>query len=147
MEKGKKACGKSGKAGKGAGNHPAQNSTLSPQAFAQEKRALGHDVRCLRLFLVDRLCTVLYADFTDKTLCAENHIDNPVMTAFGNNPSPDWEAFTAFLRERCIPQERAGLREYLEALGLTAYDPWEIILKTDGRMAEDQQWVEIGDGT
>ena len=48
-----------------------------------------------------------------------------------------------FLAERCIPRQRAGLREYLEALGLDEYDPFAIIEKTGGRMAEDQQWLTI----
>ena len=39
--------------------------------------------------------------------------------------------------------ERAGIREYLEALGLVEYDPLEIIKRTQGRMAEDDQWIEV----
>ena len=116
---------------------------LSGAEFATQKRTLGHEVRKLCFFDADRLCTTVYADFTDKTLLAENHISNPVKTAFGNNALPDWEDFQAFLQERCIPKERAGLREYLEALGLAEYDPLEIIQKTGGRMAEDRQWLEI----
>ena len=48
-----------------------------------------------------------------------------------------------FLDERCIPRQRAGLREYLEAKGLDEYDPLAIIQKTKGRMAEDDQWMEV----
>ena len=47
-----------------------------------------------------------------------------------------------FLEERCIPKERDGIREYLEAIGLNEYDPLEIIKKTKGKMAEDDQWIE-----
>lgn len=49
----------------------------------------------------------------------------------------------AFLEERCIPRQREGIREYLDALGLDEYDPWEIVKCTQGRMAEDQQWIEV----
>jgi len=49
----------------------------------------------------------------------------------------------SFMEERCISKGRAGLREYLEAIDLDEYDPWEIVKKTQGRMAEDQQWIEI----
>ena len=49
----------------------------------------------------------------------------------------------AFLEERCIPRQRDGIREYLGVLGLDEYDPWEIIKRTKGRMAEDQQWIEV----
>ena len=61
-------------------------------------------------------------------------------TASGSAPPSD---FQAFLEERCIPRQRAGLREYLEAIGVAEYDPLQIIRKTQGRMAEDQQWLEV----
>lgn len=125
------------------GNQILLTRRLSGQEFAAQKQALGHDLRRLRFYDSDKLCTTIYADFTDQTLAAENHADDPVKTAFGNNPLPDWEDFQDFLQERCIPKERAGLREYLEALGLGGYDPLAIIEKTGGRMAEDQQWIEM----
>ena len=50
------------------------------------------------------------------------------------------------VEDRCIPRQRAGLREYMDAIGVIEYDPFEIIMKTAGRMAEDNQWIEIRDG-
>ena len=117
--------------------------SLSGMEFAVQKRSLGHEVRLMRFYEADKLCTIIYADFTDETLIAENHMDDPVKTAFGNNTLPDWADFQAFLQERCVPRERAGLREYLESLGLAEYNPLKIIQKTSGRMAEDQQWLEM----
>ena len=38
---------------------------------------------------------------------------------------------------------RAGLREYLETIGVDRYDPLEIIRKTQGRMAEDDLWLTV----
>ncbi len=116
---------------------------LSIPEFVSQKRTQVHDLRCLRFYDGDRLCTTIYADFTDETLAVENCVDDPVKTAFGNNSLPVWTDFQAFLQERCIPKERAGLREYLETLGLDEYDPLAIIGKTGGRMAEDQQWIEM----
>ena len=116
---------------------------LSIPEFVAQKSAQRHDLRRLRFYDDDRLCTTIYADFTDETLAVENHVDDPVKTAFGNNSLPVWTDFQAFLRERCVPKERAGLREYLESLGLEGYDPLAIIGKTDGRMAEDNQWLEV----
>ncbi|MEG0756709.1 MAG: Hin recombinase, partial [Oscillospiraceae bacterium] len=75
----------------------------------------------------------------------ENEIADPVKTAFGNNPLPTWADFQAFLEERCVPRHRAGLREYLEAIGVDAYDPLTIVEKTAGRMAEDKQWLTVED--
>ena len=104
-----------------------------------------HEQRTFLYYDGDMLCTRIYADFTDHTVCAENCTDNPVKTAFGKNALPTWDDFTAFLEERCVPRQRAGLREYLEALGLGEYDPLAIVRKTQGRMAEDDQWIEVID--
>ena len=51
--------------------------------------------------------------------------------------------YEVFLAERCVPRARAGLREYLEAIGVSEYDPLAIIRKTAGRMAEDDQWLTV----
>jgi len=101
-----------------------------------------HDIKAYNFYDENTLCSTIHADFTDKTLVVENYIDLPVKTAFGNNMSPTWSEFLSFLEDRCVPRGRAGLREYLETLGLSEYDPLDIIRKTKGRMAEDNQWIE-----
>lgn len=116
---------------------------LCGKEFITQKSALGHDVRILRFFDGDKLCSTIYADFTDEALTVETHIADPVKTAFGNNMLPTWADLQTFLEERCVPHQRAGLREYLEAIGLDEYNPLAIILKTGGRMAEDEQWIEM----
>ncbi|MPN17546.1 hypothetical protein SDC9_164900 [bioreactor metagenome] len=111
--------------------------------FARQKLVIGHDVRAIRYYDEQKLCTLINVDFTDKTLKAENYTDHLIKTAFGKNALPTWSDLEAFLEERCIPRSRAGLREYLETIGVEEYDPVEIIKKTQGRMAEDQQWLEM----
>ena len=113
------------------------------EEFAGRKSAQGHEVRQLRFFDGDTLCTAILADFTDESLSVQNYTDDPVKMAFGNNFLPTWSDFQVFLEDRCVPRQRAGLREYLDAIGVIEYDPFEIILKTAGRMAEDNQWIEI----
>ena len=117
-------------------------STNGPD-FAAQWRSLGHDVRILRFYDGEQLCSSIYADLTKQRIMVENQAVALVKTAFGNNVQPDWADFQDFLSERCIPRQRAGLREYLETLGLDEYDPLAIIEKTGGRMAEDQQWLTI----
>ena len=117
-------------------------STNGPD-FAAQWRSLGHDVRILRFYDGEQLCSSIYADLTKQRIMVENQAVALVKTAFGNNVQPDWADFQDFLSERCIPRQRAGLREYLGALGLEEYDPLAIIEKTGGRMAEDQQWLTI----
>ena len=111
--------------------------------FRKEKLNLDHDVRGIRFLDKTGLCTSICADFTDKTLVVENYTDNIVKTAFGNNECPDWNDFMSFLEERCLPKSRAGIREYLEAIDVSEYAPMEIIKKTAGKMAEDDQWIEM----
>lgn len=97
----------------------------------------------LKFYDRDLLCTTIIADTVKQTVTIQNHTDHIIKTAFGNNCSPTWEDFMLFLEDRCIPRTRAGLREYLEQIGVEEYDPIEIIKKTEGRMAEDGQWIKI----
>lgn len=118
---------------------------MSGKEFAEQNKSKQHHVKCFKYYNGHALCTVIYADFTDKTLVAENHTDFLVKTAFGQKNAPNWDDFLAFLEERCVPRQREGLQDYLEALGLDHYDPLEIVLRTEGRMAEDQQWLSVED--
>ena len=111
---------------------------LSAEEFVKQKKAANHDVRKINFYDGNELCSAVYADFR-----AENFTSDIVKTAFGNNTFPAWEDFEDFLEERCVPRGRSGIREYLEALGLDEHDPIEIIKKTRGRMAEDEQWLTI----
>lgn len=125
------------------GNRIVLMPTITDVDFVKQKKRLGHSVYRLDYYDRELLCTTIYADFTDELLVVENHAADPVKQAFENNLRPNWEDFQEFLRERCVPKERAGLREYLNTLGLVEYDPWEIIRITEGRMAEDHQWLRI----
>jgi len=97
----------------------------------------------LQFYHVDSLCTTILADETAKKVLIENHTDNPLYTAFGVNDNPGWQNYQNFLEERCIPKSRAGLKEYLNAIGVSEYNPLEIIRKTKGKMAEDRSWLEV----
>ena len=116
---------------------------LNLQEFSERKTKLGHRLIMVKLYDDKTLCTKICADFTDKTLIAENYTKNIVKTAFGENCVPSWDDFEGFLEERCMPKSRAGIREYLETIGVDEYNPIEIIKKTKGRMAEDKQWLEL----
>ena len=111
--------------------------------YVEKRRELGHKIYVLYYFDKESLCTTIYADETDQSLRIENHTEHLVKTAFGRNEHPTWQDYEFFLEERCIPRGRAGLREYMEAIGVLEYDPMEIILKTEGRMAEDGQWLRV----
>ena len=115
---------------------------FSVDKFLEKKESLGHKLLKLEFYDGEVLCTKIVADFTDETLSVENTTERIVKTAFGKNKAPTWEDFQNFLEERCVPQSRSGIREYLETIGVEEYNPMEIIKKTNGRMAEDNQWLK-----
>lgn len=143
------AMGLAGEGGRVVLSFDGEEITLCPvqsvEQYRQTRLAQGHRLLEIRYYNGDTLCTWICADKTAGDLQAENYTDNLVKTAFGRNPSPSWADLEAFLEERCIPRQRAGLREYLEALGLEEYDPLAIVQKTKGRMAEDEQWMEVSE--
>lgn len=116
---------------------------LSMDKFLESKKSLGHRLMKLEFYDGEVLCTKIIADFTDETLFVENTTEHIVKTAFGKNEVPTWEDFQNFLEERCLPRSRSGIREYLETIGVEEYDPLEIIKKTSGSMAEDNQWIKL----
>lgn len=115
---------------------------LSMDEFLEKKESLSHKLLKLEFYDGEILCTKIIADFTDETLSAQNTTEHIVKTAFGKNETPIWDDFLNFLEERCLPRSRSGIREYLEAIGVEEYSPIEIIKKTSGRMAEDNQWLK-----
>ena len=116
---------------------------LSMVEFLKKKKSLGHKILKLEFYDEEVLCTKIIADFTDETLSVENTTGHIVKTAFGKNEVPTWEDLQNFLEERCVPRSRSGIREYLETIGVEEYNPLEIIKKTGGRMAEDNQWIKL----
>lgn len=111
--------------------------------FIENAKSEGNEIIVLKYYDSDALCTTIYADYTAQEIKIENHTEDLVKTAFGVTEQPTWNEYLDFLEDRCIPRGRAGLREYLEAIDVDEYDPIEIIKKTEGRMAEDQQWLKI----
>lgn len=48
-----------------------------------------------------------------------------------------------FLESRCVPKGRYNLKDCLKELDIPQYDPLKIIKKTYGRIADDNEWLEI----
>lgn len=88
-------------------------------------------------------CTDIYADFTDEKVFIVNYTDDLLHRAFGCIENPTWQDFQDFIEERCFPRTRDKMKWILKDLDLPCYDPLLIIEKTQGRMAEDHQWIEI----
>ncbi|MCD8154359.1 MAG: hypothetical protein LUF78_06715 [Clostridiales bacterium] len=89
------------------------------------------------------ICTIINADFKNEQVTIENKTDDNLHRAFGVNETPSWADFEFFLEDRCFPRTRDKLKLVLKDIGVDHYDPLTIIRKTQGRMAEDTQWIEI----
>lgn len=111
--------------------------------FLEASRHAGHKVLLLSCYSGDTLCARIAADKTEQMVCIENLATDYLKLPFGNNKNPIWEDYQHFLEDRCIPKTRAGLQEYLEAIGVDSYEPLEIIRKTQGRMAGDDLWLTV----
>lgn len=116
---------------------------LSFAEFLEASRHAGHKVLLLSCYSGDALCARIAADETEQMVCIENLATDYLKLPFGKNPNPSWTDYRHFLEDRCIPKTRAGLQGYLEEIGVDSYEPLEIILKTQGRMAEDDLWLTV----
>lgn len=120
---------------------PVQSDDINK--FKSTAIKAGHNVVQYEYFDRETLCSTIICDFTDKTLRVENHTDNLLKTAFGVQNKPTWNDFMEFMAERCVPKTRDNLAEILKELNLNSYDAVAIVEKTQGRMAEDEQWLRI----
>lgn len=111
--------------------------------FLEANRQTGHKLLLVSCHSGSLLCARIAADETTQKIRVENLVSDFLKLPFGNNQNPSWEDYLHFLESRCIPRTRAGLREYLETIGVDHYDPLEIIRKTQGRMAEDDLWLTM----
>lgn len=90
-----------------------------------------------------RPCTLIDVDFLREKVYVQNRTDDLLHRAFGMIENPTWVDFQEFLKSRCFPPTRGNIKLELQALGLTDYDPLQIIEKTHGRTAEDDLWLKF----
>lgn len=91
----------------------------------------------------NRKCTLIDVDEVRQLVKIKNYTENIMFQAFGSNLTPDYIAYQEFLKSRCFPETRDKLKLVLKDLNIPFYDPYLIIQKTEGRMAEDDFWILI----
>ena len=91
----------------------------------------------------DQPCTIIDLDFLNLKVSIQNKTDDFLHRAFGVIENPDWNDFEQFLEDRCFPKTRGNLKQILRDLNLDTYDPLQIVEKTQGRMADDDMWIQI----
>ena len=111
--------------------------------FQSQAMQMGHKVVRYEYFDKEMLCSTILCDFTEQRLKVKNHTNQIMKTAFGVQEHPTWDDFMEFLEERCIPRSRVNVENTLAELGLQEYEPILIVEKTQGKMAEDEQWLRI----
>lgn len=112
---------------------------LKEQPYLIEEYTIPEKVYPLRLRYMfrDELCTIIDVDERNRRVKIRNYTNDLQFRAFGKNEHPDFETYEAFLESRCFPHTRDKMKIMLRELDLPFYDPFLIIQKTGGRMAED----------
>ena len=88
-------------------------------------------------------CTLIDVNEAERKVQIQNFTDRFLFRAFGKVEHPDYAMYEEFLESRCFPESRDKLKLVLQDLDLPFYDPLLIIQKTQGRMAEDEFWIQI----
>ncbi len=91
----------------------------------------------------DEVCTLIDVDEGKQIVEIVNYKKHRQFLAFGANEHPSFEDYEAFLQSRCFPDTRDKMKLILKDLNLPFYDPFMIIEKTQGRMAEDDFWIKV----
>lgn len=98
----------------------------------------------LRLWYMHKqnVCTIIDVNELAREVKIKNYTNNLIFRAFGVIENPDYDEYLEFLESRCFPRTRDKMKLVLEDLDLPFYDPFMIIEKTEGRMAEDDFWIK-----
>lgn len=123
----------------------AQTFNVSRQTISKylNKPLNGNYVMRLDFMFRQKVCTEIYVNFADKKIKIVNRTNDIMKRAFGINENPDWHDFKQFLEERCFPKSRAFRKTILKKIGADGYDTLQILEKTDGRTAEDNQYIRF----
>lgn len=97
----------------------------------------------LRYMHEDTLCTIIDVDEMNQKVRIKNYASHIMFRAFGVKENPSYSDYKEFLKSRCFPETRDKMKLILKEMGLPFYDPFLIIKKTEGRMAEDHFWIKI----
>lgn len=91
----------------------------------------------------NNVCTIIDVDELRQLVRITNYAQNIMFRAFGIIEKPSFADYQEFLESRCFPRTRDKMKLILKDLDLPFYDPFLIIEKTEGRMAEDNFWIRI----
>ena len=96
-------------------------SYLTPQEY-ENTEAILHALEAhfppmsLRALNDSALCTVIFADFRNEQIRIHNYTEDFLLRAFGVVEQPEWEDFIWLLQERCLPADRARVKQALQKI-------------------------------
>jgi putative transcriptional regulator len=115
------------------------DSSLAEQLIEPEKK---YPLR-LKYYFRTQICSIIDVDERSRKVKVFNYQTELLFRAFGSLENPTYDEYEEFLASRCIPKERDKMKIQLKELDIPFYEPMLIIEKTQGRMAEDEFWLEI----
>ena len=80
----------------------------------------------------------------DLSVNHESYSNDPFKNPMIGTPK-NVEGVLYFLERRCTSRHNAGIREILDILEISEYDPISIIRKTHGIMIHDFNWIRFAD--
>lgn len=125
-----------------AGHFDTSRQMISKYLRTAQRPAAGYTLRMTYMYQ-KYPCTIIDVDFLNQKVMVQNRTNDVLHRAFGIKETPSWNDFERFLEERCFPASRGNARSILKELGLTSYDPLQIVEKTQGRMADDDLWLKF----
>lgn len=112
-------------------NVPLDDKTFSNRKCVQRKL----------YFNKDKVITAIDIDEIHEEIKIKNFTNDIFLRAFGIDEHPTWAKYQDFLKDRCIPKTRYGIKNYLRDMGVDVYDADEIIKKTHAKVTDDKEWL------
>lgn len=111
----------------------------------EEELLIPEKVYPVRLWYMEdnKVRTIIDVDERLRKVKIYNYTHDFIRRAFGKKEHPSFEEYEEFLESRCFPRSRDKMKLMLKELNLPFYEPFLIIEKTQGRMAEDDFWIRI----
>ena len=91
----------------------------------------------------NQICTIIDVDERERRVKIYNYTNKLIFRAFGKIEKPTYEQYEEFLESRCFPRTRDKMKIILQELDIPFYDPYMIVEKTQGRMVEDDFWIDF----
>lgn len=134
-----------GNGGSAKGTAAVMLDILRERSWLVEEMTIPERAFPLRISYMyeERLCTIIDVDDREQRVKIKNFTADPVFCAFGRNGQPSYKEYEEFLESRCFPRSRDKMKIILNELNLPFYNPFLIVQKTEGRMAEDNFWLKI----